>query len=217
LFYITKVAQNGGRRLHCMFCTAWICYAELFEQFPAFPGWFQLLLQFLPQDHVVSPLESRTPDARHFPGGFSCYCNSCHKIMLCLHWSLVHRLCMYPRERNQMESSQGERGGQVIGPPRPIHLFAKVPSKYSRTSLVQCAGAPSCWNQISRRTSDYWASTSNPSVAKGFIQILRDDISAVCQGAIMLEPLFTTDFRLLGLHVQSICCQRFHPNTHGRV
>jgi hypothetical protein len=22
--------------------------------------------------------------------------------------------------------------------------------------------------------------------------------------------------RLLGLDVQSICCQRFHPNTHGR-
>jgi hypothetical protein len=36
---------------------------------------------------------------------------------------------------------------------------------------------------------DYWASTSNPSVAKGFIQILTDNISAVCQGAIMLEPI----------------------------
>jgi hypothetical protein len=42
-------------------CTAWLCYAELFEEFPAFPEWFQLLLQFLPQDHVLSPLQSRTP------------------------------------------------------------------------------------------------------------------------------------------------------------
>jgi hypothetical protein len=65
LFYNIKVAQNGGRRLQCMFCTAWLCYAELFERFPAFPRWFQLLLQFLPQDHVVSPLESHTP-------GFAC-------------------------------------------------------------------------------------------------------------------------------------------------
>jgi hypothetical protein len=28
LFCIIKVAQNGGRRLHCMFCTAWLCYAS---------------------------------------------------------------------------------------------------------------------------------------------------------------------------------------------
>jgi hypothetical protein len=42
-----------------------VCYAELFERSLAFPWWFQLLLQFLPQDHDVSPLESRTP-------GFAC-------------------------------------------------------------------------------------------------------------------------------------------------
>jgi hypothetical protein len=38
---------------------------NLFERFPTFLGWFQLLLQLLLQDHVVSPLESRTP-------GFAC-------------------------------------------------------------------------------------------------------------------------------------------------
>jgi hypothetical protein len=47
-------------------CSAMPGYVMLnSERFPAFPGWFQLLLQFLPQDHVVSPLESCTP-------GFAC-------------------------------------------------------------------------------------------------------------------------------------------------
>jgi hypothetical protein len=41
----------------------------------------------------------------------------------------------------------------------------------------------------------YWASTSIPPVAKGFIQILKDDISDVCRGTIMLEPHFTMDFQ----------------------
>jgi hypothetical protein len=45
-----------------------------------------LLLQFLAQDHVVSPLESRTP-------GFACT----------------------PRERNPMESSQGSEGARLLG------------------------------------------------------------------------------------------------------
>jgi hypothetical protein len=104
LFYTVNVAQNGGRQLYFKFCTAWLCYAEVFERFPAFSGWFQLLLQFLPQAHVVSPLESCTP-------GFACTPQ----------WSQVRR--------------------------------AKGPR--------------------------YWASTSNPSVAKGFIQILTDNISGV--------------------------------------
>ncbi|XP_023725932.1 peptide methionine sulfoxide reductase MsrB isoform X3 [Cryptotermes secundus] len=47
----------------------------------------------------------------------------------------------------------GERVGEVIGPPRPIH------------------------------------------VARDFIQILTDDISAVCQGTIILEPHFAMDFQ----------------------
>jgi hypothetical protein len=66
-------------------------------------------------------------DTRHFPDGSSCYCNSCHKITLCLHCSLVHQALHV----NPMVSSQGSEGAT-----------------------------------------------------------------------------------LLGFHVQSICCQRFHPNTH---
>jgi hypothetical protein len=83
LFYITKVAQNGGRQPHC---ATLLCYAEFFERFPAFPGWFQLPLQFLPQDHV-SPLESRTP-------GFACI----------------------TRERNPKESSQRNEGARSLVP-----------------------------------------------------------------------------------------------------
>jgi hypothetical protein len=45
LFDIITFAQNGGCQLHCIFCTAWLCYAKLFERFLAFPEWFQLLLQ----------------------------------------------------------------------------------------------------------------------------------------------------------------------------
>jgi hypothetical protein len=111
-------------------------------------------------------------DSLLFPDVSSCYCNSCHKIRLYLHWSLVHQALQVPPSGVK----SGERGGQVIGPPRPIHLLPNVSSKYSQATLVQCAGAPTCWNHISRRTS------------KGFIQILTDDISAVCRGAITLEP-----------------------------
>jgi hypothetical protein len=118
LLYIMKVSQNGGRRLRCIFCTAWLSYADLFERFLAFPGWFQLLLQFLPQDHVVSPLESRN-QALHVP-----------------------------------------------------------PEK-----------------EIRGRGPGYWASTSNPSVAKRFIQILTDDVSEVWRSAIMPEAHFATDLQ----------------------
>ncbi|PNF21810.1 hypothetical protein B7P43_G08456 [Cryptotermes secundus] len=102
-----------------MFCTAAPCYAELFERFLSFPGWFQLLLQFLPQDHVASTGVSYT------------------------------RLCMYPQRKKSVESSQRSKG----------------------------------------------AFMSNPSIAKGSIQILMVHISAVCWGAIMLDPHFTIDFQ----------------------
>jgi hypothetical protein len=96
-----------------------------------------------PPDYVM-------PDSWHFLDGSSCYCNSCHKIML----SLVHQALHVPPEKE-----------------------------------IQ-------WNQVSGvRGPGYWFSTSNLSVAKDFIQILTDDISGVCQGAIMLEPHFTTDFQ----------------------
>jgi hypothetical protein len=86
-----------------------------------------LLLHFLPQDHVVSPPESRT-------SGLACT----------------------PRDRYPMVSSQRSEG-TTSNP-----SVAKVSSKYSRTTLVKCAGAPSCWNHISQRTSK--GTSSNSSV-----------------------------------------------------
>jgi hypothetical protein len=84
-----------------------VCTGVSYTRCLTFPGWFQLLRQLLLQDHVVSALEPRTPDARHFPDGSSCYCNSCCKIMLCLHCSLVHQALHVP--------IQGSEGTRLLG------------------------------------------------------------------------------------------------------
>jgi hypothetical protein len=121
-------------------------------------------------------------DSLIFPDGPSCYCNSCHKFRLRLHRSLVHQALHVPSEK-EIQWSQG-RGARWPGYWAPTSNPSVAKSFIQiQTILVQCAGAPSCWNHISRRTS------------KGFIQILTDDISAVCRGAIMLEPHFTTNFQ----------------------
>jgi hypothetical protein len=36
---------------------------------------------------------------KDFPYDSSCYCNSCHMIMLCLHWSLLHQALHVPPEK----------------------------------------------------------------------------------------------------------------------
>jgi hypothetical protein len=67
------------------------------------------------------------------------------------------------------------------------------------------------WSQVrGARGPGYWASMSNPSVAKDFIQILADDNKAVCWGTIMLEPHFMMNFlrhhfQQLGLGLLVIC------------
>jgi hypothetical protein len=60
---------------------------------------------------------------------------------------------MYPQRKKSSEVKSEERGVQVIGPQRPVHLLPKVSSKYLQMTLVQCAGVPSCWNHISQRAS----------------------------------------------------------------
>jgi hypothetical protein len=40
----------------------------------------------------------------------------------------------------------GDRGGNAVGPQRPIHLPAYVVFNHCRTCYIQCAGAPQCWN-----------------------------------------------------------------------
>jgi hypothetical protein len=45
-----------------------------------------------------------------FPDSSSCYCNSCHKIMLCLHWSLTHQALHIPPEKDiQWSQVRGAR------------------------------------------------------------------------------------------------------------
>ena len=69
-------------------------------------------------------------DSRHITDDSICYSYSCHKILLCLHGSLVHQSFHLPREMEiQWYQVRGARG------------------------------------------PGYWASTSNPSVAKGVIQV----------------------------------------------
>jgi hypothetical protein len=79
-------------------------------------------------------------DSQHFADGSSCYCNSYHKTMLCLHWSLIHQALHVPQKKKSNGVKSGEQGGQVIGPPRPSHLLANISSKYSRTTLVKRVG-----------------------------------------------------------------------------
>jgi hypothetical protein len=61
---------------------------------------------------------------------------------------LYTRLCMYTQRKKSIGVESRGRGGQVIGPPRPIYLVAKVSSKHSRMTWVKCAGVPSCWIHI---------------------------------------------------------------------
>jgi hypothetical protein len=72
----------------------------------------------------------------------------------------------------------------------------------SRTPGFACTPEKAIqWSQVSgARGPWYLAPTSNPSVSKSFIQILTDDISAVCGGAIMMEPLFSMDFQRHHFH-----------------
>jgi hypothetical protein len=42
-------------------------------------------------------------DSQHFPGGSSCY-----KIMLCLHWSLVHQALHVPQRKKSSGVKSGE-------------------------------------------------------------------------------------------------------------
>jgi hypothetical protein len=83
----------------------------------------------LPQDHVVSQLETRTP-------GFACT----------------------PRERNPVETSQrSEEPGYWASTSNPS--VAKIFNQI-RTTVAQCEGAPSCWKHISRRTKGTTSSSS---------------------------------------------------------
>lgn len=56
---------------------------------------------------------------------------------------------IYPKKIKSREVKSGERGGQVIGQPLPIHFFRKLRFKKSATSLWNSGGASLCWNCMS--------------------------------------------------------------------
>ena len=58
----------------------------------------------------------------------------------------IHFQCPHKRKSNGFKS--GERAGRAIGPPRPIHLFAKCRFKNCLATRLKCGGAPSCINRI---------------------------------------------------------------------
>jgi hypothetical protein len=58
--------------------------------------------------------------------------------------SLCKMSLMYPQEKS-MDVKSGHRGGQLIGPPLPIHRPGNRLSREVRTMAQKLAGAPSCW------------------------------------------------------------------------
>jgi hypothetical protein len=66
---------------------------------------------------------------RPISDGSSCYCYSCHKIRLCLHWSPVHQaLYVLPEKEIQWSQVRGARG--------PVCFYRFIRSLRSRISLV---------------------------------------------------------------------------------
>ena len=109
-------------------------------------------------------------DSRHITDDSSCYLYSCHKIFLCFHGSLVHQGFHVPPEMEIKSVRSGVRGGQTIGPPRPINLLPKVSFKWPRTTWSKCVGAPSFWNHIARRMSKDNSSSSLPPVSEVLVR-----------------------------------------------
>jgi hypothetical protein len=51
----------------------------------------------------------------------------------------------WPHKKKSSVYKSGERGGQAIGPPLPIHWPGNFRFRYLRTMRLKCARAPSCW------------------------------------------------------------------------
>ena len=54
--------------------------------------------------------------------------------------------CPHKWKSNGFKS--GERASHAIGPPRPIHLFAKCRFRNCLATRLKCGGAPSCINRM---------------------------------------------------------------------
>jgi hypothetical protein len=97
-------------------------------------------------------------DSRHFPDSSSCY-----KIMLCLHWNLVHEALHVPSEIefqwSQVRGARGQGYWASTSNPSVDKYFIQI-----LTDINKGAGAPSCRNHISRRTSKGTTSSSSGNV-----------------------------------------------------
>ena len=62
----------------------------------------------------------------------------------------------YPHEKMSRGCGviSGDRGGQGVGPPLPIHLFGNFASNNRRKCEPQCGGAPSCWKILETNLSN---------------------------------------------------------------
>jgi hypothetical protein len=69
----------------------------------------------------------------HFPGDSSCYCNSCHKIILCLHCSLIHLALHVPQRKKSSVFKTGGEGARLLGLLESYGLLAfRRPPSYFR-------------------------------------------------------------------------------------
>jgi hypothetical protein len=56
---------------------------------------------------------------------------------------------MYPKKKRKSRGVRsGKQGGQVIGPPLPIHFLGNLQFKKSISSLWKFGGTLSCWNSV---------------------------------------------------------------------
>ena len=65
----------------------------------------------------------------------------------------VRQILNVPTNENLMDSNPENEQAMQIGPPRPIHLFAKCRFKNCLATRLKCGGAPSCINRIQSLTS----------------------------------------------------------------
>ena len=98
------------------------------------------------------------------------------------------RCFTYPQKKKSIGIISGERGGQKIGPPRPIQQSGKDSVREFRTSGLECGGAPSCWKIALSCRSDTWGyrNCSNMSSYTGPVI----DFSWKKKGPIILFFLF---------------------------
>ena len=78
----------------------------------------------------------------------------------------------WPQRKKSSGFKSGDLAGQRIQPPRPIQRFEKVSSRYSRTTRLKCAGAPSCCSHISCLMS---RGTSSNKIGSSFRKNWRYD------------------------------------------